>query len=56
MSSPRVAILMGSSSDKDTMRSAAEILERFGVPYEMKVLSAHRQAGTRRMRKPPVSR
>jgi len=42
MSSPRVAILMGSSSDKDTMRSAAEILERFGVPYEMKVLSAHR--------------
>jgi len=39
---PLVGILMGSKSDWDTMRSAAETLERFGVPYESRVLSAHR--------------
>jgi 5-(carboxyamino)imidazole ribonucleotide mutase len=33
---------MGSKSDWDTMRHAAEILERFGVPFESKVVSAHR--------------
>ncbi|MGQ9486411.1 MAG: 5-(carboxyamino)imidazole ribonucleotide mutase [Armatimonadota bacterium] len=33
---------MGSDSDLPIMKQAAEILERFGVPYEMKVLSAHR--------------
>jgi 5-(carboxyamino)imidazole ribonucleotide mutase len=33
---------MGSSSDWPTMRLAAEVLERFGVPYEKKVVSAHR--------------
>src|SRR6195256_4183520 len=39
---PLVGIIMGSTSDWDTMRHAAEILERFGVPHESKVVSAHR--------------
>jgi 5-(carboxyamino)imidazole ribonucleotide mutase len=33
---------MGSSSDLPTLKPAAEILERFGVPHELRVLSAHR--------------
>ena len=33
---------MGSRSDWETMRSAAEILETFGIPHETKVVSAHR--------------
>jgi len=33
---------MGSKSDWETMRHAAEMLERFGVPHEAKVVSAHR--------------
>jgi len=40
--SPLVGILMGSKSDWDTMRHASETLERFGVPHESRVLSAHR--------------
>ena len=39
---PLVGIIMGSKSDWDTMRPAAEILERFGIPHESKVVSAHR--------------
>ena len=39
---PLVAILMGSKSDWDTMRHAAEMLDRFGVAHEARVLSAHR--------------
>ena len=39
---PLVGILMGSKSDWDTMRQADEILTRFGVPHEARVLSAHR--------------
>lgn len=39
---PRVGIIMGSKSDLDTMRPAAEILEAFSVGYELKVVSAHR--------------
>jgi len=42
---PLVGIIMGSSSDWPTMRLAAEVLERFGVPYEAKVISAHRTPG-----------
>jgi phosphoribosylaminoimidazole carboxylase PurE protein len=38
----RVLILMGSASDADTMRGAAEVLDGYGVPYEMTVASAHR--------------
>jgi 5-(carboxyamino)imidazole ribonucleotide mutase len=39
---PKVAILMGSSSDWDVMRHARDILRQFGVPAETKVVSAHR--------------
>lgn len=39
---PLVGIIMGSSSDWETMQHAAQMLERFGVPYETKVVSAHR--------------
>jgi len=37
-----VGIIMGSRSDWDTMRHAAETLEALGVPHECKVVSAHR--------------
>ena len=37
-----VGIAMGSSSDLPTLKPAAEVLERFGVPHELRVLSAHR--------------
>jgi len=40
--SPLVAIIMGSKSDWETMRPASEILQRFEIPHECKVLSAHR--------------
>jgi 5-(carboxyamino)imidazole ribonucleotide mutase len=36
---------MGSTSDWETMRHAAETLEQFGVPYERRVVSAHRTPG-----------
>ena len=39
---PRVAILMGSDSDLPVMSEAARILERFEVPYEVEITSAHR--------------
>jgi 5-(carboxyamino)imidazole ribonucleotide mutase len=39
---PLVGIIMGSRSDWETMQGAAEILERFGVPHEVRVVSAHR--------------
>ena len=42
MSQPLVGIIMGSKSDWETMRNAAEMLTRFDVPHESKVLSAHR--------------
>jgi len=38
----KVAIIMGSISDKDTMKKSAEVLDELGISYEMKVLSAHR--------------
>src|SRR5437879_2229394 len=41
-SAPLVGLIMGSKSDWDTMRHADEILARFGVPHESKVVSAHR--------------
>ena len=40
--SPVVGIVMGSSSDWDTMKAAAQILAEFGVPHEALVISAHR--------------
>jgi len=39
---PLVAVVMGSTSDWETMRHAAETLDAFGVPYERFVVSAHR--------------
>ena len=39
---PIVAIIMGSNSDWPTMENTAKILEDFGIPYEAKVVSAHR--------------
>ena len=39
---PLVAIIMGSDSDWPTMTHAAQMLADFGVPYEAKVVSAHR--------------
>jgi len=41
----KVAIIMGSASDKDVMAPAWETLEEFGIAYEKKVLSAHRNPG-----------
>src|SRR5438105_1883423 len=40
--SPLVGIIMGSQSDWETMRHADEVLTRFGVPHECRVVSAHR--------------
>ena len=39
---PLVGIVMGSSSDWDTMKAAAEILAEFGLAFEARVVSAHR--------------
>lgn len=39
---PSVAILMGSDSDLAVMKDAASMLDRFGISYEMSIMSAHR--------------
>jgi 5-(carboxyamino)imidazole ribonucleotide mutase len=39
---PLVGIIMGSTSDWETLKSAAETLTRLGVPHETRVVSAHR--------------
>ena len=41
-SRPIVGVVMGSDSDWPTLKAAAEILEEFGVPFEKRVVSAHR--------------
>ena len=41
-SAPLVAVIMGSTSDWETMTHAVQALERFGVVYEKHVVSAHR--------------
>ncbi len=41
-SAPLVGIIMGSRSDWETMRHAAETLEKLGIPHETRVVSAHR--------------
>ena len=41
-SPPLVGIIMGSISDWPTMKKAADVLDKLGVPYEAKVVSAHR--------------
>ena len=47
---PLVAVIMGSKSDWDTMRQAEEMLTKFEVPHECRVLSAQNQE---RRRFPP---
>ncbi|MFL6624592.1 MAG: 5-(carboxyamino)imidazole ribonucleotide mutase [Sulfurifustis sp.] len=42
MTKPFVAILMGSDSDAETMQTAVETLDKFGIAREVRVLSAHR--------------
>lgn len=42
MDSPRIGIIMGSQSDWPTMQEAADILDELGVPYETRIVSAHR--------------
>ena len=42
MSEKKVGIVMGSDSDFPVVRKAAEALKEFGIPFEMRVLSAHR--------------
>jgi phosphoribosylaminoimidazole carboxylase PurE protein len=42
MGKPAVGIIMGSSSDLDVMSAAAEVMEEFGVPFEVRIVSAHR--------------
>jgi 5-(carboxyamino)imidazole ribonucleotide mutase len=39
---PLVGVIMGSRSDWETMRHAVDVLEQLGVPYETRVVSAHR--------------
>jgi len=42
MRAPKVAVVMGSTSDWSTMHAAVAVLERFDIPHEAKVVSAHR--------------
>ena len=42
MATPLVGLIMGSRSDRETMRHASEILDELGVPHERRVVSAHR--------------
>ena len=42
MKSPVIGVVMGSSSDWDTLQHAAQILQQFGIPHETRVVSAHR--------------
>jgi 5-(carboxyamino)imidazole ribonucleotide mutase len=42
MSHPLVAVIMGSSSDWDTMQHAADVLTQFGIEHERQIVSAHR--------------
>ena len=42
MTAPRIGIVMGSQSDWDTMRAAAQVLEDLSVPHEVRIVSAHR--------------
>jgi 5-(carboxyamino)imidazole ribonucleotide mutase len=39
---PLVGVVMGSQSDLEVMKAAAEILNEFGVPHEVRIVSAHR--------------
>jgi len=42
MTAPQIGLIMGSQSDWPTLRAASEILDKLGVAYETKIVSAHR--------------
>ena len=42
----KVGIVMGSDSDMPIMAQAAEVLEQFGIDFEMTIISAHREPDT----------
>lgn len=42
MTQPRVGIIMGSRSDRDTMEGATAVLEELGIAHEVRIVSAHR--------------
>ena len=42
MKQKKIAIIMGSNSDWPVMKNAADVLDQFKIPYEAKVVSAHR--------------
>jgi phosphoribosylaminoimidazole carboxylase PurE protein len=42
MAQPKVAVLMGSESDRERMQGAAQVLDELEIPYEIHVMSAHR--------------
>jgi 5-(carboxyamino)imidazole ribonucleotide mutase len=42
MGSPVVSVVMGSKSDAGVMDAAAKVLDQFGIPFEMRIISAHR--------------
>jgi 5-(carboxyamino)imidazole ribonucleotide mutase len=44
LSEPWVSVVMGSKSDREVMKNCLALLNEFGIPYEVKVLSAHRMA------------
>lgn len=39
---PRIAVIMGSKSDEEATRNGVKVLEEFGISFDLKVLSAHR--------------
>jgi 5-(carboxyamino)imidazole ribonucleotide mutase len=45
MNGPVVGVIMGSRSDWETMKHACDVLEELGVPFETRVVSAHRTPG-----------
>lgn len=42
MNNPIVSVIMGSDSDLPVMQAASDILKEFGIPHELKIVSAHR--------------
>ncbi len=42
MTAPLVGVIMGSASDHEHLAGACDMLETLGVPYEKKIVSAHR--------------
>lgn len=45
MTSPKIAVILGSDSDLPTMEDGLKVLKDFGVAFELKIMSAHRSPG-----------